>query len=64
MGDVRCTGCPALDLAWVASGKFDGFVSEPLDFAEIAAGELMVIEAGGKIEMGADLIATNGHIEL
>ena len=63
VGDVRRTGCPALDLAWVASGKFDGFVSEPLDFAEIAAGELLVREAGGKIEMTADFIATNGVIE-
>ena len=64
IGDVRRTGCPALDLAWVASGKFDGFVSEPLDFAEIAAGELLVRESGGKISMDADLIASNGHIEL
>lgn len=64
IGDVRRTGCPALDLAWVATGKFDGFVSEPLDFAEIAAGELLVREAGGKIEMGVDLIATNGNFEL
>ena len=64
VGDVRRTGCPALDLAWVASGKFDGFVSEPLDFAEIAAGDLLVREAGGKIKMGADLIATNGQFEL
>ena len=64
VGDVRRTGCPALDLAWVASGRFDGFVSEPLDFAEIAAGELLVREAGGKIAIGADLIATNGLIEL
>ena len=64
VGDARRTGCPALDLACLASGKIDGFVSEPLDFAEIAAGELMVVEAGGKIDMGADLIATNGQIEL
>ena len=64
IGDVRKTGCPALDLAWVASGKFDGFVSEPLDFAEIAAGDLLVREAGGKIEMAADLVATNGQFEL
>lgn len=64
IGDVRRTGCPALDLAWVASGKFDGFVSEPLDFAEIAAGDLLVREAGGKIEMAADLVATNGQFEL
>ncbi len=64
IGDVRRTGCPALDLANVAAGKFDGFVSDALDYAEIAAGDLLVREAGGKIEMAADLIATNGKIEL
>ncbi len=64
IGDVRRTGCPALDLAWVASGKFDGYVSDPLDFAEIAAGDLLVREAGGKITMDSELIATNGHIDL
>ena len=64
IGSVRRTGCPALDLAWVASGKIDGFVSDPLDYAEIAAGDLLVREAGGKIEMAADLIATHGKIEL
>ena len=64
VGDARRTGCPALDLAWVASGKFDAFVSDPLDFAEIAPGDLLVREAGGKIEMGADLIASNGLVEL
>lgn len=63
-GDARRTGCPALDLAWVACGRFDGFVSDPIDFAEIAAGELLVREAGGKITLEADLVATNGHIEL
>lgn len=63
IGDVRRTGCPALDLAWVASGKFDAYVSDPLDYAEIAAGELMVREAGGKIDIGADLIATNGKVQ-
>lgn len=64
IGDARRTGCPALDLAWVASGKFDAFVSDPLDFAEIAAGDLLVREAGGKITMDVDLVATNGKIEL
>ena len=64
IGDVRRTGCPALDLAWVAAGKFDAFVSDALDYAEIAAGDLLVREAGGKIEMGADLVATKGHVEL
>jgi myo-inositol-1(or 4)-monophosphatase len=64
IGDVRRTGCPALDLAWVAAGKLDAFVSEPLDFAEIAAGDLLVREAGGRIELMADLVATNGKVEL
>lgn len=58
------TGCPALDLAWVAAGKLDAYVSDPLDFAEIAAGDLLVREAGGKIEMMADLVATNGKVEM
>ena len=64
IGDVRVSGCPALDLAGVACGKLDAFVSNPLDYAEIAAGELIVNEAGGKITMGAELIATNGHVEM
>jgi myo-inositol-1(or 4)-monophosphatase len=63
IGDVRRTGCPALDLAWVAAGKFDAYVSDPLDYAEIAAGDLILREAGGTIEMMADLVATNGKIE-
>lgn len=64
VGDVRRTGCPALDLAWVAAGKFDAYVSDPLDYAEIAAGDLIVREAGGHIEMMADLVATNGKVEI
>jgi myo-inositol-1(or 4)-monophosphatase len=64
-GDARETGCVALDLAWVAAGKFDAFISDPVDFAEMAAGELLVREAGGKIfDNGGDLIATNGNVEL
>lgn len=64
-GNARETGCPALDLAWVAAGKLDAFVSDPLDYAEIAAGELLVTEAGGKFSMDTgDVIATNGKVEL
>ncbi|MDR1071389.1 MAG: hypothetical protein LBL21_01965 [Rickettsiales bacterium] len=60
-GFGRSTGCPALDLAYVAAGKFDR-ISIPLpDYAEICAGELLVIEAGGKIASdGGDLTADNG----
>lgn len=60
--DIRTTGCPAMDLAWVAAGKFDAFMSTSLDFAEVAAGDLILREAGGKIEIGADIIATNGKV--
>ena len=64
-GTARETGCPALDLAWVASGKMDAFISDPLDFAEIAAGELLVREAGGSFSVDTgDIIATNGKVEL
>ncbi|MDR3208365.1 MAG: hypothetical protein LBT45_00790 [Rickettsiales bacterium] len=60
-GFGRDTGCPALDLAYVAAGKFDRIVLPPLDYAEVCAGELLVNEAGGKIVRdGADIIATNG----
>jgi myo-inositol-1(or 4)-monophosphatase len=62
VGAVRETGCPAMDLAWVAAGKFDAFMSGTIDFAEICAGELIVRESGGKIEIGADITATNGKI--
>jgi myo-inositol-1(or 4)-monophosphatase len=60
----RITGCPALDLAWVAAGKFDAYVSDPLDYAEIAAGELLIAEAGGNIEMADMLFASNGKVAL
>lgn len=64
-GNARETGCPALDLAWVAAGKLDAFVSDPLDYAEIAAGELLINESGGKFSMDTgDVIATNGKVEL
>ncbi|MCL1891883.1 MAG: hypothetical protein FWF97_01135 [Alphaproteobacteria bacterium] len=55
----RITGCPALDLAWVAAGKFDGFISIPLDYAEICAGELLVAEAGGMVSQSVELVASN-----
>lgn len=50
MGDVagiRRTGSAALDLAWVAAGRFDGFFERGLSPWDVAAGELLVTEAGG-----------------
>jgi len=61
----RITGCPAMDMCWVAAGKFDAFVSDPLDYAEICAGELIVNLAGGRIrEMDGKIIIDNGKTEI
>lgn len=46
---VRRFGAAALDLAWVASGRFDGFWEHKLNPWDIAAGILLVKEAGGYV---------------
>ena len=45
--NMRVTGCTGLDLAYVASGRFDGFFQNNSNIWEIAAGTLLVTEAGG-----------------
>jgi myo-inositol-1(or 4)-monophosphatase len=44
---VRRFGSAALDLAWVAAGRMDGFWEDDLDIWDTAAGILLVKEAGG-----------------
>ena len=44
---MRCTGCAALDMAYVGSGRLDGFFNNNINFWDIAAGMLIVQEAGG-----------------
>lgn len=46
---VRRPGAAALDLAYIAAGRFDGFFELGLQPWDIAAGSLMVLEAGGLI---------------
>jgi myo-inositol-1(or 4)-monophosphatase len=46
---VRRFGSAALDLAWTAAGRFDGYWERNLGAWDIAAGGLMIAEAGGKI---------------
>jgi myo-inositol-1(or 4)-monophosphatase len=58
---VRRFGSAALDLAWVAAGRFDGFWERDLGRWDLAAGILMVAEAGGKVsdaDGAADPLAT------
>jgi myo-inositol-1(or 4)-monophosphatase len=44
---IRATGSAAIDLAWVAAGRFDGYIEHGLQAWDIAAGMLLVREAGG-----------------
>ena len=45
--NMRYSGCAALDLAYVASGRLDGFFHNKINIWDVAAGALMVEEAGG-----------------
>ena len=47
--NVRCSGSAALDLAYVGAGRLDGFFQNNLNIWDIAAGLLIIDEAGGKI---------------
>lgn len=68
---VRRLGSAAIDLCWVAAGRFDGFYEHKLEPWDSAAGYLIVEEAGGKVtdhEGNAfsvyqhRVLATNGRI--
>ncbi len=68
---VRRLGSAAIDLCWVAAGRMDGFWEVSLKPWDIAAGALIVAEAGGRVtamdgapftpQLG-DIVATNGRI--
>ena len=45
--NMRYSGCAALDLAYVASGRLDGFFHNKINLWDVAAGEILVKEAGG-----------------
>ena len=47
--NMRCSGCAALDLAYVASGRLDGFFQNKINLWDIAAGVILVKEAGGTV---------------
>lgn len=68
---IRRLGSAALDLAYVAAGRFDGFWEVELQPWDMAAGALLVVEAGGRLThyghrpfaLGRDsILATNGRI--
>lgn len=57
---VRRPGAAALDLAWVAAGRFDGFWELGLSPWDMAAGALLITEAGGLV---GDLTGENNYLE-
>jgi myo-inositol-1(or 4)-monophosphatase len=72
---VRRLGSAAIDLCWVACGRFDGFFEQKLEPWDSAAGFLIVEEAGGRVtDFKGDafsiyqhkVVATNGliHVEM
>lgn len=70
---IRRFGSAALDLAYVAAGRYDGFWEMDLEAWDIAAGILLVCEAGGYIsEVGGghnmlesgSVLAANDHLHL
>ncbi len=72
---LRQVGAAALELAYVAAGRFDGFYMIGVHLWDVAAGQLLVAEAGGKVTDFKDLpftidsnniLASNGlmHKEL
>ena len=59
--DIRRTGSAALDLAYVAAGRLDGFWESGLQIWDIAAGALIVREAGG---ITTDYTGNENYLEL
>ena len=61
---LRRFGAAALDLAFVAAGRFDGFWERNLHPWDIAAGQIMVREAGGSVSGidGKDDALSTGHV--
>ena len=72
--DIRRLGSAALDMCWVAAGRFDGYWEDNLNPWDIAAGKLILEEAGGKVTdfsgkqwpslsvFGKQTLASNGKI--
>ncbi len=47
--NLRSTGCAALDMAYVGCGRLDGYFHNKINLWDIAAGKIIIEEAGGKV---------------
>ena len=61
--NLRVSGSAALDLAYVASGRLDGFFQNHLNLWDVAAGKLIVEEAGGKININNNYNVENINVK-
>ena len=68
---MRAMGSAALDLAYVAAGRLDAYIEQGVSIWDVAAGSLLVEEAGGQVRITAGdpkgklhLVASNGRIPL
>jgi myo-inositol-1(or 4)-monophosphatase len=70
-GKIRALGSSALELCYLANGKFDFFVTSDIKFWDFAAGSLILTEAGGKASQidgkkinikSQDLLSTNSKL--
>ncbi|MGC6391330.1 MAG: inositol monophosphatase family protein [Alphaproteobacteria bacterium] len=61
---IRRFGAAALDLAYVAAGRYEGFFERYLSYWDIAAGILLVREAGGIVTdiQGGGRVVETGHV--
>jgi myo-inositol-1(or 4)-monophosphatase len=50
--DIRRAGSAAIDLAWVACGRLDGFFESGIQHWDYAGGRLLILEAGGRFDVG------------
>jgi myo-inositol-1(or 4)-monophosphatase len=65
VSDLRRAGSAAIDLAYVAAGRFEGFFELKLSPWDIAAGSLLITEAGGIITGfggGSDYLSTGNVV--
>src|SRR5215467_7836207 len=68
----RVLGSAALDMAYVASGRFDAYIETGISLWDIAAGSLLVENAGGSVDLRPrenmkdkySIVASNGLIDL
>lgn len=68
---LRALGSAALDMAYIASGRMDAYIEQGIKIWDIASGQLLIEESGGKVELTPldkphhfHIVASNGLLDL